>query len=83
MSAMLLLTFNCMQKPQHSQMLSDNQLVNRGLQMLDRVAEETQSEIVRAFRKTCTELLLDAQRRHAEVSATADNLDLSAYIVTS
>ena len=56
MTAMLLLTFNSMQRPQHNQLSLDNQLVDRGLKMLDQVADETQSEIVLNFRKTCAGL---------------------------
>jgi hypothetical protein len=82
MTAMLLLTFNSMQRPQHDQVSFDNQLVDRGLQMLDQVAEETQSEIVRSFRKTCAELHRDAQRKGAEASVmenTLNTLNLSTY----
>lgn len=76
MSAMLLLTFNSMQRPQHDQLFLDNQLVDRGLQMLDKVAEETQSGIVRSFLKTCACLHQNAQRRRAEASVMANSLDL-------
>jgi hypothetical protein len=79
MTAMLLLTFNSMQRPQHDQASFDSQLVDRGLQMLDQIAEETQSEVVRSFRKTCAELHLDAQRKGAEASVMANTLNLSTY----
>jgi hypothetical protein len=77
MTAMLLLTFNSMQRPQHDQLSLDNELVDTGLQMLDQVAEETQSEIVRSFRKTLTGLHRDAQQRRSETSVLANSLDLS------
>lgn len=76
MTAMLLLTFNSLQRPQHDQLAVDNPLVDRGLQMLEQVAEETQSEIVRSFRKTCAGLHQDVQRRQAEASVLANSLDL-------
>ncbi|ORX92702.1 hypothetical protein BCR34DRAFT_250669 [Clohesyomyces aquaticus] len=77
MTAMLLLIFNGMQRPQHNQLSLDNKLVDTGLQMLDQVAEETQSEIVRSFHKTCTGLRQDAQQRCDEASVMANILDLS------
>ncbi|KAH7122740.1 fungal-specific transcription factor domain-containing protein [Dendryphion nanum] len=76
MTAILLLTFNSMQRPQHDLLSLDNELVDKGLQMLDRVEEETQSEIVRSFRKTCTGLHRDAQQRRAEASVMANSLNL-------
>jgi len=77
MTAMLLLTFNNMHRPQHDQLSLDNELVDTGLQMLGQVAEDTQSEIVRSFRKTCTGLHRDAQQRRAEASVNAKSLDPS------
>jgi hypothetical protein len=77
MTAMLLLTFNSMQRPQHDQLSLDNELVDTGLQMLDQITEETQSEKVRSFRKICTGLHWDAQQRRAEASMIANSLDLS------
>jgi len=78
MSAMLLLTFNSMQRPQHDQLSLDYQLVERGLKVLDEVAEETQSEIVRSFRQTCAGLHRDVERRRAEANVMADNINLCA-----
>jgi len=78
MTAMLLLTFNSMQRPQHDQLLLDDRLVDRGLQMLDRIMEEIQSEIVHSFCKTCTELHQNAQQRRAEARVMANSLNLSA-----
>jgi hypothetical protein len=77
MTAMLLLTFNSMQNPQHDQVSLDSHLVDTGLQMLDQVAEETQSEVVRSFRETCTHLHRDAQQRRAEASIVANSLHVS------
>ena len=51
--AMLLLIFNSMQRPQQDQLSLDNQLVDRGLEVLDQIAEETQSEIVRVYNQGC------------------------------
>jgi hypothetical protein len=76
MTAMLLLTFNSIQRPHHEQVSFDNDLVDAGLKMLDRVVEETQSEIVRSFRTTCTGLHLDAQQRCAEASVVDNCLDV-------
>ncbi|KAF2865225.1 hypothetical protein BDV95DRAFT_632430 [Massariosphaeria phaeospora] len=75
MTAMLLLTFNSMQRPQHDQLSLDNGLVDTGLKMLDQVAEETRSEIIRSFRKNCTEMHRYAQQRRAEASLMASSLD--------
>jgi hypothetical protein len=78
MTAMLLLTFNILQRPYHDQAFFDDELVDSGLRMLEKVAEETQSEIVRSFRETCTGLHLDAQQRRAEASELAYCLGMCA-----
>ncbi|KAF2645213.1 hypothetical protein P280DRAFT_486464 [Massarina eburnea CBS 473.64] len=83
MPAMLLLTFNNMHMPQHDQLSLDNQSVETGLKMLNQVAGETQSEIVRSFHKTCAGLYRDAQRKHAETIVIVNSLDLFAYIKIS
>jgi hypothetical protein len=76
MTAMLLLTFNSMQRLHHEQVSFDNELVDAGLKMLNRAAEETQSEIVRSFRETCGGLHRDTQLRRAEARVMADCLDM-------
>jgi hypothetical protein len=79
MTAMLLLMVNSMQGSQHDKLSLDNELINAGLQSLDKVLEETQSEVVRTFRDAFTKLNGAAQRRHAEATMMANSLDLSIY----
>jgi len=81
MTAMMLLTFNGLQRPQHDKLFSDNQLVDTGLRILEQVLVETKSEVVRSFRDICTELHQDCQRKHAEATVMASDLDLSVYLV--
>ncbi|KAF2648394.1 hypothetical protein K491DRAFT_642581 [Lophiostoma macrostomum CBS 122681] len=83
MTAILLLTFNNMQEPKHDQLSLDYQLVERGLQMLDRVGEENQSEVVRSFHKTCAWLHRDAQRKRSGDTVMESSVDLPAWFVLS
>lgn len=81
MTALMLLTFNALQNPHSDELSSDNKLVETGLEVLDRMIEETQSEVVRSFREACGNLHLDSLRRRAEASAMANSLEFSAYLV--
>ncbi|KAF2442865.1 hypothetical protein P171DRAFT_433247 [Karstenula rhodostoma CBS 690.94] len=81
MTAIMLLTFNCLQNPHSDEISSDDKLVEDGLRMLGRMVEKTQSEVVRSFRHACGNLHRDSQRRRAEVSVMANCLDLSEYLV--
>ena len=77
-AAMLLLTFNSMQRPQQDQLSLDNQLVDRGLQVLDQIAEETQGEIVRVYNPSSgrsrhlTDFRTVVQARLVECSTTSN-----------
>lgn len=66
MASMMLLTVNGMQRPQKDTLSLDEQLIEAGLRILDKVIEHTQSEVVRSFQKLCTELLQDSRRRRLE-----------------
>lgn len=63
MASMMLLTVNSMQRSQHDPLSLDDQLIDAGLRTLDKIVEDTQSEVVRSFREMCTELVQDSQRR--------------------
>jgi hypothetical protein len=82
MSAMMLLTANSMQNPQHDKLSLDNRLVEAGLQTIDKIVEETQSNVVRSFRDTFTKLDQDARRRRIEATAIANNAHLSTLFVS-
>ncbi|KAJ4292762.1 hypothetical protein N0V90_009425 [Kalmusia sp. IMI 367209] len=83
MTAMMLLTFNGMQRPQHDKLFSDNQLVDNGLRMLDQVLEETHSEVVRSFRDACAKLHWDSRGRRAEATVIAKDLEIPTHLVNS
>lgn len=73
MTAMMLLTANSMHKPQHDKLSIDKQLVDDGLQVIDRIVEETENEALRSFQGTCAELLQHAlQRRDIAVVVAND-----------
>lgn len=82
MTAMMLLTFNGMKRPQHFQWSLDYQLVETGLRILEKVLEEAPNEVVRSFYDICTELHRDCQRRSTEFTAVANEIDLSAYLTS-
>lgn len=63
MASMMLLTVNGMQRSQHDTLSLDEQLIEAGLRTLDKIVEDTQSEVVRSFQKMCAELVQDSQRR--------------------
>lgn len=75
MTAMMLLTANNMHKLHHDKLFWDKHLVDAGLQVLDRVAEETRSEALQWFHSTCGELLQQAQQMHDQAVVMADNHD--------
>lgn len=75
MTAMMLLTANNMHKLHHDKLFWDKHLVDSGLQMLDKIAEETRSELLLSFHGTCTELLGQAQQMHDQAVVMADNHD--------
>lgn len=79
MTAMMLLTANNMHKPQYAKLSFDNQLVDAGLQSLDKMVEETQSEALRSFHERCAELHQHAQQRRGPVIMTVNNHDLLSH----
>jgi hypothetical protein len=81
MTALMLLTFNGLQNPHNDSLSSDNNLVDSGLRRLDRIVEETQSEVVSSFRDACATLSQASRQRRAEASAVSNSFDLSAYLV--
>ncbi len=64
-----------MDRSQHDKLSYDSQLIEAGLRTLDKLVEETQSDLVRSLRDTCTELNQDAQRRRVEVTMMANDAD--------
>lgn len=66
MTAMMLLTANSMDDPQHDDMLSDKRLVEDGLQLLEQMVKETRSEALQSFQTTCTELHQYVQRKSGQ-----------------
>lgn len=63
---MTLLTANAMYKPQHDKTSLDKQLVDAGLQRLDKMVDENNSEVLRSFQKTCSELHQQAQQMRGQ-----------------
>jgi hypothetical protein len=72
MSAMILLTANAMQNPQGDSSSLDKQLVDVGLQTLDKMIEETNSEFLRSFQTTCAELHQHSQRMRGQAIMKAN-----------
>lgn len=75
MTAMVVLTANRMRHAQHDKVASDRQLVDSGLQLVNRMVEETKSEALRSFEEMCTELHQHAQRRSHQAITLPDHLD--------
>lgn len=63
MTAMVLLTANSMHRPKHGDMSLDNDLVEIGLQTIDKMVKETENEMLKSFQATCTELHQCKQQR--------------------
>ena len=58
--------------PEHNQSIVDEQLINRGIQTLKEMVEETNGKRIRWVHKTCVELHLLAQqsrRKKAKISS--------------
>ncbi|KAF2735183.1 hypothetical protein EJ04DRAFT_491964 [Polyplosphaeria fusca] len=81
MTAMVLLTANSMHKPRHGDLFLDSHLVDIGLQTIDKMVKETESETLQSFQATCTELHQRTQQRCAEAAIMANNLDFSSRVV--
>ncbi|KAH8799847.1 fungal-specific transcription factor domain-containing protein [Xylogone sp. PMI_703] len=81
MTAMLLLTANSMHRPEHSNVSLDSNLVETGLQTVDKMARETESEMLQSFQATCTELHQRTQQRCAEAAIMANSVNCSSYFV--
>jgi hypothetical protein len=80
MTAMVLLTANSMHRPRHNDLSLDNHLVEIGLQKIDKMAKETESEMLQSFQATCTELHQRTQQRCSEAAIMASNIDYSSFI---
>lgn len=78
MTAMVLLTANSMHKLQHNNLALDSQLVEVGLQTIEKMAQETGSEVLKSFQATCAELHQHTQRRCVEATIMANNVDYSS-----
>ncbi|KIX06946.1 uncharacterized protein Z518_04922 [Rhinocladiella mackenziei CBS 650.93] len=80
MTAMILLTANSMHRPRHEKISFDSQLVASGLQTIDTMVEEMESEALRSFRGTCAELNQEVQRRsRGEATMKANHRDFFLY----
>jgi hypothetical protein len=80
MTAMMLLTANSMHKPQHDNSSLDKQLVDAGLQSLDRIVEETKSEVMQSFQETCTELHRRAQQMRGQAIMMANERHFFSHL---
>ena len=81
MTAMVLLTANSMHRPKHGDLSLDSHLVEIGLQKIDKMVKETESEKLRSFQATCTEMHQRTQQRCAEAAIIASNIDYSSGFV--
>lgn len=68
MTAMVILTANSMHTPQHNHLILDIQLIEAGLQVVDKMVQETGSEMLKSFEATCAELHQHTQRRCLEAT---------------
>lgn len=71
---MVILTANSMHTPQHNNLALDSQLIEVGLQTVDKMVQETGSEMLKSFQDTCAELHQHTQRRCIEVARVANNV---------
>lgn len=81
MTAMVLLTANSMHRPQHNKLALDSQLIEVGLQTLEKMVQETGSEMLKSFQATCAELYQHTQRRCDEAAIIANNVDYSSVFL--
>jgi hypothetical protein len=81
MTAMVLLTANSLHKLNHGDLSLDRHLVEIGLQTINQMAKETESEMLQSFHATCTELHQRTQQRCAEAAIMANNVDYSSRYV--
>lgn len=83
MTAMVILTANGMHKPQHNNLVSDIRLIEAGLQTVDKMVQETGSEMLKSFQATCAELHQHTQRRCLEAAIMANDVDYtSSFLAT-
>jgi hypothetical protein len=76
MTAMMLLVANSMHKPRHDNLFLDNHLVENGLQIVNKMVKETDSELLRSFQITCSEL---HQRTQEKCALAADDFDWASF----
>jgi hypothetical protein len=81
MTAMVLLTANSLHKLNHGDLSLDKHLVETGLQTIDKMVKETESETLQSFHATCTELHQRTQQRCAEAAIMANNVNYSSHYV--
>jgi hypothetical protein len=72
MTSMMFLTAHSMYNPQHENWLLDEKLVDTGLLLIGRMADETDCEVVRSFQETCSIMHqnLQQQRKQGAVPST-------------
>lgn len=81
MSAMVLLTANSMDKPNHGDLSLDSHLVETGLRTISTMAKETENKKIQSFQATFIELHQRTQERCAEAAIMANNVDGSSRFV--
>jgi hypothetical protein len=83
MTAMVLLVANSMHKPRHSNVFLDNHLVEGGLQTVGRMVKETESELLRSYHTTCTELLQRTREKCAKAAIMAKKAEWASSAVNA
>lgn len=74
MTAIMILTANSMYDPKHDNLFSDSYLVKNELQIVDKMAKETGSDMLQSFQATCTELYQYLQRKCAKAGIIANDI---------
>ena len=70
-----------MHDPKHDNLFLDNDLIENGLQLVDKMAKETGNDMLRSFQATCTELHQHMQRKCAEVGIVTSDREHSSHLI--
>jgi hypothetical protein len=81
MTAMMLLTANSMHDPEHDNVITDSDLVEDWLHIIDRKVKETGNDMLRSFHANSTELHQHVQRKCAEAGVIANGRDYPSYML--
>ncbi|KAF2715925.1 hypothetical protein K431DRAFT_316901 [Polychaeton citri CBS 116435] len=82
-TAMVLLTASSMHRLRLDNFSLDEQLVSEGLQVLDGIAQETQSDELRSFHETCAALHRKVQQKRSEAISMANTQDLFYHFLSN